>query len=86
MIKIRECCTDPYSDKQAREIVTKLSVSQVVHGEHQDVPFSREPSFLKKEEGALSAAQKGTALHTFMSCADHKAAGHDLESESMNVW
>lgn len=79
--KIRECCTDPYSDKQAREIVTKLSVSQVVHGEHQDVPFSREPSFLKKEEGALSAAQKGTALHTFMSCADHKAAEHDLESE-----
>ena len=44
------------------------------------MPFSKEPAFLK-EEGALSGAQRGTALHTFMSCADHAHAQQDLEGE-----
>ena len=81
--QIRALCSDSYPDRQAREIVTKLSVSQVVHqgdGGFSEVPFSKEPAFLK-EEGALSGAQRGTALHTFMSCADHAHAQQDLEGE-----
>ena len=81
--QISALCTDNYPDNQAREIVTKLSVSQVVHGGEgafAEQPFSREPSFLKEEQ-ALTGAQRGTALHTFMSCADHAHAMQDLEGE-----
>lgn len=80
--RLNKLCTDNYPDPQAREIVTKLSVSQVVKQGSGEVPFSKEPSFLKKqEEGQLSSAQKGTALHSFMSCADHVAAERDIEKE-----
>lgn len=80
--QIQSLCTDTYPDPTARSIVTKLSVSQVVHGEQTQQPFSREPSFLKKEAaGKLTPAQRGTAMHGFISCADHTAAQRDLEGE-----
>lgn len=81
--RLSALCVDNYPDKDASEIVIKLSVSQVVKGTAEEKPFSKEPSFLKKDgsDAALTGAQKGTALHSFMSCADHRHANEDLEGE-----
>ena len=83
LITIRELCRDSYPDKAAREIVTKLSVSQVVQKKgYQDAAFSREPAFLtRKDAGELSSAQKGTAMHAFLSRADHQRAQQNLKQE-----
>ena len=83
--QIAQLCIETYPDPDARSIVTKLSVSQVVHPDSEQTPFSREPAFLTREEGeqdaVLTGAQLGTAMHTFMSCADHAHASQDLEGE-----
>lgn len=79
--RLKTLCTDTYPDPDAREIVTKLSVSQIVHQGEEEAPFQREPSFLKREEQGLSGARRGTILHSFMSCADHEAARRDIEGE-----
>lgn len=83
--QIAQLCTETYPDPDARSIVTKLSVSQVVHPDSEQTPFSKEPAFLTAESGEqdalLTGAQLGTAMHTFMSCADHAHASRDLEGE-----
>lgn len=83
--RIARMCTETYPDPDARSIVTKLSVSQVVHPDAEQTPFSKEPAFLTAESGEqdalLTGAQLGTAMHTFMSCADHAHANRDLEGE-----
>ena len=78
--ELKQLCTDSYPDRQASSLVTKLSVSQVVGHAGQSRPFATEPSFLKKQE-QLSGAQKGTAMHTFICCADHAQAQRQLEEE-----
>lgn len=80
MQQLKQLCTDSYPDRQASSLVTKLSVSQVVGHAGQSRPFATEPSFLKKQE-QLSGAQKGTAMHTFICCADHAQAQRQLEEE-----
>ena len=83
--QIAQLCTETYPDPDARSIVTKLSVSQVVHPDSEQTPFSKEPAFFTAESGEqdalLTGAQLGTAMHTFMSCADHAHASRDLEGE-----
>ncbi len=69
---------DPYAPLQ--KFFSKRSVSQLTHhtqwSEQAQLP---RPSFLQK--GGLSAAERGTALHTFMQYADYSAACADVERE-----
>lgn len=81
--KIKNLCTDLYPDKDAREIVTKLSVSQVIERTgQQEAAFSREPAFLSgRNRQELTSAQRGTAMHTYLSCADHRHGQKNPEEE-----
>jgi len=61
-------------------IPAKLTASQLSHQQMQraNVTAAR-PAFLQEE--GMTAAQKGTATHTFMQYADYAAAHADLEGE-----
>lgn len=77
---LRELLSIPYSDPEAQRIPSKLTVTEIAKGQQsQEELFSREPNFLKEQ--GLTAAQRGTAMHNFLSCADHLAAQKDLEGE-----
>ncbi|MBR4869096.1 MAG: helicase-exonuclease AddAB subunit AddA [Clostridia bacterium] len=69
---------DPYAPLQ--ELFSKRSVSQLSH-EKPVVAYERapRPSFMHKS--GMSAAARGTALHTFMQYADYVAAAQDVEKE-----
>ncbi len=70
----------PYSDPAAQRIPSKLTVTDIAKGQtDKEQLFSKEPSFLK--ETKITAAQRGTAMHNFLSCADHAAAQQNLEQE-----
>ena len=56
---------------------TKLSVSEISKPDAE--PSLRTPNF--SEEKDLSAAQKGTAIHTFMQFADYSLAVESIEAE-----
>ena len=68
----------PYAPLQA--VPAKLAASQLSHEElsRRHIAVSR-PAFLQAE--GMTAAQKGTALHTFMQFADYGAAQTDLPAE-----
>ncbi len=61
-------------------VPAKMAASQLSHEamSRQHIGESR-PAFLQKE--GMTAAQKGTALHTFMQFADYAAAAEDLAAE-----
>lgn len=70
----------PYSDPAAQLIPSKLTVTEIAKGQRNvDELFSKEPGFLK--ETKITAAQRGTVMHNFLSCADHENGQLDLEGE-----
>lgn len=80
LLYLKELCSMPYSDPAASQIPSKLTVTEIAKGQrNRDDLFSKEPEFLK--ERRMTAAQRGTVMHNFLSCADHKAAEQDLEEE-----
>ena len=69
-----------YPFAASTEIPSKLSVSQIAkQSQDSGGGFSKKPMFLSGE--SLSAAQKGTAIHTFMQYADYALAEQDAERE-----
>ncbi|MBQ4333401.1 MAG: helicase-exonuclease AddAB subunit AddA [Clostridia bacterium] len=61
-------------------VPAKLAASQLSHeAMHRDYIAQSRPAFLQAE--GMTAAQKGTALHTFMQFADYGAAKADLSAE-----
>jgi len=76
-IKKRTAQCYPYA--YATEIPNKLSVSELSHGKQAKRDFGRIPAF--NRGNALTPAQKGTALHTFMQFADYRHAEEDPEGE-----
>ncbi len=77
---LAEVFSIPYSDPAASKIPSKLTVTDISKGQRDgEALFSKEPSFLK--ESKITAAQRGTVMHNFLSCADHIAAQKDLEAE-----
>ncbi|MFT8888123.1 MAG: helicase-exonuclease AddAB subunit AddA [Ethanoligenens sp.] len=70
-----------YPHEQLTHLPSKLAVSEIAEeGLHQDFG-ARRPSFV---QGGLSAAQKGTATHTFMQLAD-LARIHSADDVSVEV-
>lgn len=70
----------PYAPLQ--HMFAKRSVSQLVHHTPYIASYAKRaprPSFL--QEGGLSAAERGTALHTFMQYADYERAALDAADE-----
>ena len=65
-------------------VPAQLAASQLSHEQlsRQHVAASR-PAFLQKE--GMTAAQKGTALHTFMQYADFAAAAEDTAAEARRL-
>ena len=59
------------------DLPAKLSVSGLAHGG--DQPVLARPAFLYQE--GMTAAEKGTALHSVLQFADLQAAREDLQSE-----
>lgn len=80
LLYLKELCSLPYSDPAASQIPSKLTVTEIAKGQrNRDTLFSKEPDFLKEQR--MTAAQRGTVMHNFLSCADHQAAEQDLEGE-----
>lgn len=70
-----------YSHKALTTLPSKVTASQLAHKETKNI-FSRilsRPVFLSEQP--LSAAQKGTAMHTFMQHCDFKSARENLLAE-----
>ena len=77
---LQALCSIPYSDPSASRIPSKLTVTEISKGQRsQEDLFSKEPEFLKERK--MTAAQRGTVMHNFLSCADHGAAEVNLEQE-----
>lgn len=77
---LQALCSIPYSDPAASRIPSKLTVTEISKGQRsQEDLFSKEPEFLKERK--MTAAQRGTVMHNFLSCADHGAAEVNLEQE-----
>ena len=69
-----------YPHQALTRVPTKLAVSQIAKGElAQAHRFASRPAFL--QEGGLTGAQKGNALHKFMQFADYRRAAQDVEAE-----
>ncbi len=74
---IRKNLTLKYQHQVDTELPTKMSVSEISKADAP--PFLRVPNF--SEERELSAAQRGTAIHTFMQFADYKSAKENCQAE-----
>ncbi len=77
---LRERMTYRYPHEALFGVPAKLTASQLSHHRMQkkNITAAR-PAFLQEE--GMTAAQKGTATHTFMQFADYAAAHSDLEAE-----
>ncbi len=61
----------------------KITVTEIAKSEESGKLFLRRPDFA--EEGGLTAAEKGTAMHTFMQYADFDAAETDPAAEAVRL-
>ncbi len=78
LLSERSCHT--YSHSQRTTILSKVSASALVHKVLIDRHIaSSRPAFM--QEGALTGAEKGTAVHTFLQHADFSSLGADPEGE-----
>lgn len=77
---LRERMAYRYPHEALFGVPAKLTASQLSHHRMQkkNITAAR-PAFLQEE--GMTAAQKGTATHTFMQFADYAAAHSDLEGE-----
>ena len=69
-----------YPYDKLREIKSKTSVSDIVHGVDTNSDYKSRPAFASKS--GLTPAERGTATHKFMQFADYAKAAMDLESET----
>lgn len=69
-----------YSDERTKQSA-KVTVTEIAKSETGDKLFLRRPDFAA-EAGGLTAAEKGTAMHTFMQYADYSAAEKDPAAEA----
>lgn len=95
LAQIKQTIDWKYIDEDACILPSKLSVSEITKDPDsfitlatQEVPtvstlFEKTPAFLKNQE--LTAAQKGTALHNYMTYADHQNAVLDIEKEILRL-
>lgn len=58
----------------------KMTVTEIAKGDAEEEFVLRRPEFA--EENGLTAAERGTALHTFMQYADYAAAENDIYKEA----
>lgn len=58
----------------------KMTVTEIAKGGAEEEFVLRRPEFA--EENGLTAAERGTALHTFMQYADYAAAENDISKEA----
>lgn len=68
-------------DSEKTSQPAKITVTEIAKSETGDKLFLRRPEFAA-EKGGLTAAEKGTAMHTFMQYADYPAAEKDILSEA----
>ncbi len=59
----------------------KITVTEIAKSSDEDKLYLRRPDFVS-EQGELTAAEKGTAMHTFMQYADYAAAEVNPSSEA----
>ncbi len=76
---IAESAARRYAYAYAQAIPNKLSVSELSHPQKSARDFGRTPSFMVG--GELTAAQRGTAAHTFMQFADYARAEKSISEE-----
>lgn len=75
---IRRNLTLKYKHQADTTLPTKISVSEISKADAP--PFLRVPNFDAERE--LTAAQRGTAIHTFMQFADYKTAKESCKAEA----
>lgn len=68
-----------YPFEELKDVKSKTSVSDVVHGEDAENEFKLRPAFVSKT--GLTPAERGTATHKFMQFADYTAAAENLADE-----
>ena len=69
-----------YKDERTMQSA-KITVTEIAKSETGDKLYLRRPDFAA-ERGGLTAAEKGTAMHTFMQYADYSAAENDPAAEA----
>lgn len=78
--RLREIFAFRY-DGELTEKSAKITVTEIAKSGDADKLYLRRPDFVA-ESGALTAAEKGTALHTFMQYADYEAAEKNPAAEA----
>lgn len=79
--KISELFKFSYARAPLSAVPAKVSVSQIAHSE--ETAILQRPSFMY--ESGLSAAERGTALHSFLQFADYSAAAADAAGEAQRL-
>ena len=80
LISLREAFDFSYSSGLT-EKSAKITVTEIAKSSAEDKLYLRRPEFAT-EKGGLTAAEKGTATHTFMQYADYAAAETDINAEA----
>ncbi len=81
---LRERAAYAYPYAALRGVPAKLAASQLSHESMSREHIAKTvPAFLQKE--GMTAAQKGTALHTFMQFADYARAAADVAAEAARL-
>ncbi|MBQ7980483.1 MAG: helicase-exonuclease AddAB subunit AddA, partial [Oscillospiraceae bacterium] len=78
--RLRAAFTFSY-DSGLTDKSAKITVTEIAKSGDEDKLYLRRPEFAA-EKGGLTAAEKGTATHTFMQYADFAAAENDAASEA----
>lgn len=79
---LSDCLAERFSYRYGYSTTTesKMSVSQMMAEEQgMEYSFRRRPAVLSQK--GMTAAEKGTAAHRFLECADYEAAKRNLDAE-----
>ncbi|MBQ8904195.1 MAG: PD-(D/E)XK nuclease family protein, partial [Oscillospiraceae bacterium] len=68
-------------DSNLTDKSAKITVTEIAKGGGEDKLYLRRPEFVAEKDG-LTAAERGTATHTFMQYANFEAAEKDVQSEA----
>ncbi|MBP1560526.1 MAG: helicase-exonuclease AddAB subunit AddA [Oscillospiraceae bacterium] len=78
--RLKEVFGFDYDDELTKKSA-KITVTEISKSGDDEKLYLRRPDFVT-ERGALTAAEKGTAMHTFMQYADYAAAEADPRAEA----
>jgi len=81
MVKILKDAFSFDYDSGLTDKSAKITVTEIAKGDGDEKLYLRRPEFTA-EKGGLTAAEKGTATHTFMQYADFESAENDTKSEA----